>query len=76
MEKEMLELTTGPEDIMSVRAGMMIALAETVDKVRNEAAQDMLLYAMDCLLFTINPPRGELVSIKKDAIPDTPDDAA
>lgn len=53
-----------PTDLMSVRAGMMIALAQQVDSTRDENAHAMLLMAMDALLYTINPPRGEIQEVK------------
>lgn len=53
-----------PDDIMSLRAGVMIALAQAVDNTRDESAASMLLMAMDALLYTINPPRGNVQEVK------------
>lgn len=53
-----------PDDIMSLRAGVMIALAQAVDQTRDENAANMLLMAMDALLYTINPPRGNVQEVK------------
>lgn len=53
-------------DTMSERAQAMCRLAATVDATISPDARMLLLKAMDALLYTINPPRGELKEIKKD----------
>lgn len=53
-----------PDDIMSLRAGMMIALSNAIDETRDENAKHMLLMAMDAILYTINPPRGNVQEVK------------
>ena len=62
MNEEMLMMP--PDDLMSIRAGMMIALANAVDQTRDMDAKNMLLMAMDSVLFTINPPRGSVQEVK------------
>lgn len=50
-------------DVMCLRAAMMANLAQIVDLTRDNDAKLMLLSAMECLLFTINPPRGQVQEI-------------
>lgn len=53
-----------PDDVMTLRAGMLIALAQAIDEARDENAKNMLLMAMDAMLYTINPPRGNVQEVK------------
>lgn len=46
------------------KAMAMIQLADAVEITDNIKAKDMLLAAMDNLLYTITPRRGELVEFK------------
>lgn len=62
MDEEESEIMMSP-DIMSLRAALIGNLAQTVDQVHNEDAKTMILAAMECLLFTINPPRGQVQEI-------------
>lgn len=62
MNEEMVMMP--PDDLMSIRAGVMIALAQAVDQTRDVDAKNMLLQAMDSVLFTINPPRGTVQEVK------------
>lgn len=62
MNEEMMLMP--PDDLMSIRAGMMIALANAVDQTRDQDAKNMLLMTMDSVLFTINPPRGTVQEVK------------
>lgn len=43
----------------------LIALSDAVDQCRDLQARDHLLKAMDCLVYQINPSRGEVKEIKK-----------
>lgn len=52
-----------PADLMCARANAMIALAEAVDQIKHKQARDMLVAAMDCFLYSISPPRGEVVEV-------------
>lgn len=53
-----------PQDIMALRAGMMVHIAESLVNVHDDKARDLLLGAMQNLLYTISPPRGEIVEMK------------
>lgn len=50
------------EDLMSTRVGMMLNVAMVMEEIEDSATSALLLEAMDCLLYSINPPRGQLVS--------------
>lgn len=63
MEEE--EYVGPPADLMSLRAGMMVHIAESIKNDMNRDAKHMLLMAMECLLYTINPPRGEVVEVPR-----------
>jgi hypothetical protein len=53
-----------PADIMSLRAGMMAHLAAQVNETNDPKARKLLIQAMDALLYTINPPRGEVKEVR------------
>jgi len=43
----------------------MIALARAVDLTRDADARDMLLKTMGAVLYSLNPPKGELREFRK-----------
>jgi hypothetical protein len=59
------EIYVGPEqDIMSLRVGMMVHVAESLENIHDVQARDLLISAMKNLLYTVSPPRGEVVEMK------------
>lgn len=58
------EYTHIPADLMCQRAYMMDSIAQTLHQISDPDARLMMLQAMDCLLFSINPPRGQVVELK------------
>lgn len=59
------EMYVGPEqDVMSLRIGMMVHVAESLENIHDAHARDLLIQAMTNLLYTVSPPRGEVVEMK------------
>ena len=55
----------GPaQDIMSLRVGMMVHVAESLENIHDVEARGLLITAMTHLLYTCSPPRGEVVEMK------------
>lgn len=57
-------LMAGPEIPQVQITHALIALSEAVSQSRDSEARQYLLTAMDCLVYQINPKRGEVVEIK------------
>lgn len=63
-EEEQFEEVMMPIDIMSQRASLILHMSQQVHTIHNALALEMTLKAIDCLLFSINPPRGEVTQVK------------
>lgn len=66
MNEEEDEIFVYPPDLMSIRALVISQLAEKADKIENESARNMVLHAMNNMLFSITPekPKAQLVVLK------------
>lgn len=65
MDEDEFQEMMMPVDIMSQRAALILQMSQQVHTIHNALAVEMTLKAIDCLLFSINPPRGEVAEMVK-----------
>lgn len=65
MDEDEFQEMMMPVDIMSQRASLILHMSQQVHTIHNALALEMTLKAIDCLLFSINLPRGEVKEVVK-----------
>ena len=64
MDEDEFQEVMMPVDIMSQRAALILHMSQQMHTIHSPEAYEMALKAIDCLLFSINPPRGEVTQVK------------
>lgn len=65
MDEDEFQEVMMPVDITSQRAALILHMSQQIHTIHNAMALEMTLKAIDCLLFSINPPRGEVQEMVK-----------
>lgn len=64
MEEEFYYADAPDPDVMSQRSAAICDLAETADAVKTPQVKKLLIRALEAMVWSITPPRGELVAFK------------
>lgn len=64
MDEEFYYADAPATDVMVQRCEAICALAEVADQVKTKKVQTLVINALEAMVWSITPPRGEVVAFK------------